>query len=266
MSMNKIPSSFSVISLFVLFLVLITPLQDLIAQRNWIFLKTKAMAYSVSDVSERELKRRANHLPQHLLIDEYDLPVSPVYIRKIEQTGAKVITVSRWLNAVSVEATSQQLQSIAQLPEVQKIQAVLISRKIIPVAEKELFLQKQGGGQPGTTDDPFYGTSKLQVASVNATPLHRASVTGNGVVIGMLDDGFNNHRTHFALRNITVLKEYDFVQRDSNTSRAYGEYQAQGNHGAATLSVIGGYAPGRLIGVAYGASYILAKTGTSKST
>jgi len=76
----------------------------------------------------------------------------------------------------------------------------------------------------------------------------------------MLDDGFNNHTTHPALKNIKVIAEYDFVQRDSNTSIAPGEYSSQGGHGGSTLSVIGGFDNGKLIGVAYGASFILAKT------
>jgi subtilisin family serine protease len=76
----------------------------------------------------------------------------------------------------------------------------------------------------------------------------------------MLDDGFNNHKTHPALKNIKVIAEYDFVQRDSNTSLAPGEYASQGAHGENTLSVIGGFVDGNLIGAAYGASFILAKT------
>ncbi|MEX2089926.1 MAG: S8 family serine peptidase, partial [Bacteroidota bacterium] len=116
-------------------------------------------------------------------------------------------------------------------------------------------LQKRGG-----TAVPEYGTSFVQLNSINVVEVHAKGITGQGVIIGMIDDGFSEHRVHTALRNINVLAEYDFIQRDENTMRAPGEYSGQGNHGAGTLSVVGGYEEGKLIGAAYGASFLLAKT------
>ena len=90
--------------------------------------------------------------------------------------------------------------------------------------------------------------------------MHNLGINGSGVVLGMLDDGFNNHTTHVALKNVHVIAEYDFVQHDNNTSLAPGEYVEQGIHGAGTLSSIAGFDAGTLIGGAYGVSVILAKT------
>ena len=93
-----------------------------------------------------------------------------------------------------------------------------------------------------------YGASLTQLENIHVPIVHAHGVTGAGVIIGMLDDGFNQHAVHPALKNIKVLAEYDFVQRDSNTSRSPGEYITQGNHGAGTLSTVGGYQNGQLIG------------------
>ncbi|HOV99308.1 MAG TPA: S8 family serine peptidase [Bacteroidota bacterium] len=244
-----------------LLLLLISNTSLLDAQKKWIFLQGgKSVSQTTAqelEISKRALERRAKTLPSDKLIDEYDIPVSQDAIRMIEQTGAKVNAVSRWLNAVSVTATNEQMASIQSLPIVSKVRAVAKSRREPPDMQMVESLKRSDAYLP---EDSHYGDSRSQVASVNAIPLHQAGVTGKNAIIGMLDDGFNNHRTHAALKSIKVLGEYDFVQDDSSTSLAYGEYGKQGMHGAATLSVLGGYAEGKLIGVAYGASFYLAKT------
>jgi len=257
--MKSFLSSNYFLLMLLLFLISDTSLLD--AQKKWIFLQGgKSFSQTTAielGISKRALERRAKTLPPDKLIDEYDIPVSQDAIRMIEQTGAKVHAVSRWLNAVSVTATDEQMASIQSLPIVSKVRAVTKSRREPPDLQIMESLNRSDVNSP---EDPHYGDSKSQVASVNAIPLHQAGVTGKNTIIGMLDDGFNNHRTHDALKSIKVLGEYDFVQDDSSTSLAYGEYGEQGMHGAATLSALGGYAEGRLIGVAYGALFYLAKT------
>jgi len=61
-----------------------------------------------------------------------------------------------------------------------------------------------------------------------------------------------------AMQNIDILITYDFVNSDSIVADE-GDMGSD-NHGSYTLSTIAGYAPGDLIGPAYGATYILAKT------
>jgi hypothetical protein len=76
----------------------------------------------------------------------------------------------------------------------------------------------------------------------------------------MLDDGFNNYRTHAALKNIKVIADSDFIHNISDVNRQPWENSSQGNHGAGTLSAVGGFDNGQMIGAAYGASFLLAKT------
>ena len=57
-----------------------------------------------------------------------------------------------------------------------------------------------------------------------------------------------------------MIAEYDFVQNDTNVDSA-GE-----DHGTATFSNVGGWAPGQLIGSAFGAHYLLAKTVCIRNT
>jgi subtilisin family serine protease len=207
-------------------------------------------------ITERALWRRSKVLPGRNLVDELDLPVNPSYIRELRAAGITVRSTSRWFNAVSAELTEEQQRVLSKLPYVASIAPVGIffrpQPNPAPVSQPLLKLSGSAGLD--------YGASLTQLSNINVVDVHSAGITGAGVIIGMLDDGFNQRKVHPALKNIKVIAEYDFVQRDSNTSRAPGEYLSQGNHGAGTLSVIGGNASGNLIGAAYGASFILGKT------
>ncbi len=242
-------------------------LQELSAQssepaRQWLFLRERdhsTLSPSALGISERALRRRAKVLPNNKLVDAYDLPPSPSLIQQIQSSGAKVHSVSRWLNAVSVEATPEQLRTIQAISSVKAIQPVGVLKRRRPIEEPKLRINSSFPLEPqsGSND---YGPSLLQLKNIRVNDVHALRITGAGVIVGMIDDGFNNHRTHPALRNINVIAEYDFIQRDSSTSRRPDENPAQGNHGAYTLSALAGYDPGKLIGAAYGVSVILAKT------
>ena len=62
------------------------------------------------------------------------------------------------------------------------------------------------------------------------------------------------------LREIDVIAEYDFVDDDPDTSNQPGDPSSQHDHGTKILGTIGSYYPGELVGGAFDASFILAKT------
>ncbi|MBI3789141.1 MAG: S8 family serine peptidase, partial [Ignavibacteriales bacterium] len=255
--------------LVLLSIVVIEPLlsQETSTQKFWVTFRDRGaatqQALSKSNaaelgISERALWRRAKALPPDKLVDELDLPVDGSYIAQLCAMGAKIHATSRWFNAVSVVLPPEQRSAVESLPFVSAVEPVKVSvkKEPEPSQQMELLPRLKYSGTSGID----YGPSLTQLTSIKVVDVHNRGVTGAGVIIGMIDDGFNQHKTHPALKNIKVIAEYDFVQRDSNTSRAPGEYIIQGNHGAATLSTIGGFENGQLIGAAYGASFILAKT------
>jgi serine protease AprX len=211
------------------------------------------------DVSERALTRRSKTLPPDRLIDELDYPVSPSALEQIQNTGVKIRTVSRWFNAVSVEATPQQLHALITLPIVAATESVALLKRLVPppatigVAAPALPKSSNIAGLD-------YGSSATQLSNMKAVNLHALGVNGSGVLIGMLDDGFNYHHTHTALKNVHVEAEYDFIHNIPDVDHQSWEPVSQGAHGTNTLSVIGGFDSGQLIGAAYGASFLLAKT------
>ena len=234
-------------------------------QRFWITFRDRGeqVERSFSDprslgITERALWRRSKVLPARKLVDELDLPVNPTYIRQLNAAGVVLRSTSRWFNAVSAELTGEQLVALRELSCVASLEPVRVffrqqPEMVSPPAPRPLA--KLSGS---TAID--YGLSLTQLSNISVVGVHSAGVTGTGVIVGMLDNGFNQHAVHPVLKNINVIAEYDFVQRDSNTSRAPGEYSTQGNHGAGTLSVIGGFENGKLVGAAFGASFILGKT------
>ena len=109
----------------------------------------------------------------------------------------------------------------------------------------------------GNLIDLDYGDSLDQLTRIGIPPVHRMGYDGTGVVIAVLDSGFNTQ--HESLRDLNVVAAYDFVFNDTNVVDEPGERDAS-NHGTATWSNIGGKKPGQLYGGAYGASFILCKT------
>jgi serine protease AprX len=235
------------------------------SQRYWITLSDRGPHVELSKVSaqalgisDHALWRRAKVLPADKLIDELDLPVNQVYLDQLLALGIKIRSTSRWFNAVSAELTPIQQSKVSSLPFVVSIGPVAVFSRHEPQISTSTTTQSLS--KQATTADLNYGNSFTQLSNINVIAVHNLNINGAGVIIGMLDDGFNNRKIHPALKNIKVIGDSDFVQKDGNTSIAPGEFAGQGDHGASTLSTIGGFDSGNLIGPAYGATFILAKT------
>jgi len=234
--------------------------------RSWIFLKDKGVEVArlqgidpgTLGISERALKRRAKVLPADRLLDSRDLPVAPEYLGQLRAMGFKVHATSRWLNAVSVEATPAQIAGLSELSFVQSIEIVGRAQKPQPAILPLPFANELSKRERTTGID--YGTSITQLQSIKVPEVHNLGINGAGVLVGMIDDGFNSRKTHSALKNIRVLAEYDWIQADSTTSSQAGDAAGQGDHGCYTLSALAGFSNGNLVGPAFGATLILAKS------
>jgi len=233
-------------------------------QAVWVFFKDKgvhgtaAQARAVEEARQaltaRALARRAKTRGQDN-VDLLDVPVHAGYVQALLETGARMRAQSRWLNAVSVEASSPEIEAIRGLPFVARVQPVAAARRepieVIPV---------DTGGTDGSLSPRAlnYGDCASQILPIQVNLLHDGGFTGNGVLICMLDTGFL--RTHEALLPVNVLAERDFINDDNVTSNQAGDDPEQHNHGSYCLSLIGGFHSGDLIGPAFDADYILGKT------
>ncbi len=227
----------------------------------WVYFRDKGL-YShqktkepEKDLRPRSIERRLRHgLTSRM--DEHDLPVHKPYIEIVKQFVTRVRHTSRWLNAVSVEAKALELERIAKFHFVQKVDKVLVYtyREPAPkfrVQPDEIPLEAKAH----VLD---YGPSFNQNAQLNVPLLHDLGYSGKGILICVLDSGFNN-LTHRALDHLDIVATWDFVNGDPNVFDENGQ-MGNGNHGTRTLGTIAGFEPGELVGPAFGASFILGKT------
>jgi len=216
-----------------------------------------------SVVSERSLKRRAKVLPQNHLIDFTDIPVNSDYVKKLRKLGIKIKHKSKWLNAVSCYVTKSDLNKLENLRIIKKITEVKkYKKRKIPQPVK-----KQNTGQisalTSTAAHTYnYGSSLTQNQVINTVAVHDQGYSGKGILICLMDAGFD-HLNHEALKNINIIAAWDFVNNDPDVENGSG--QGEGSHGTSTLSLIGGFKEGQIIGTAFGADYLLAKTENTAS-
>lgn len=245
--------------------------------RYWIYFKDKG-EYKPGDVltpgsegynsaksglTEKALWRRSKVLAPEMLVNYNDIPVKQEYIDGVVKLGLTPHAVSKWFNAVSIKVKKEKLDEIKKLPFVEKIEGVgyLEFVKITPGTK---IINEQNRYYPAKTKYD-YGYSYWQNEQINVPKLHNYGVTGYGVTVGMCDDGFN-WRQHEALMTRNVKDEYDWIFKDDSVqyqtqpNQMPGDSYDQDGHGTATMSTLGGYFPGQLIGPAFDVEFYLSKT------
>lgn len=249
--------------------------------RVWVFFTDKGFRDEATFRSKKEsferhldphaLKRRLKVRPRNDVVSFLDLPVEPKYITELKARGAKILTETEWLNGVCIEATGQTILSFEGLPFVREMKPEAVDHRPNEAVAQRTW-EKAGTLSPEALD---YGPSDLQLRQVNVTGLHQVGYTGAGVRLAILDTGFD--RWHETLKRVRVFKEWDFMYWDDSTSfdpeqdTVWGDptskdIRTQTQHGTAMLSILGGFSYGRLIGSAFGADFLLAKTERNKSS
>ncbi len=218
----------------------------------------------LSVVSEKSLKRRAKVLGEDASLTIKDIPVNPAYLEQVKSLGLKIKWPSKWLNAVSGTLAKSQLEELEALPFVKKLDVVYKLKKgYQPETDQNAVKQILSKmTQPGGIHSFDYGESYAQLQQINVPAVHDMGYTGQGVTVCLMDAGFSR-LSHTAFDSMDIIAAWDFVNNDPNVGNQSDS--GDGSHGTETLSTIGGYAPGHLIGPAFNASYILAKTENTES-
>lgn len=205
----------------------------------------------LNEFSDKAIERRRKVLGD-AIFSYGDYPIYGPYINQLKEIGIKIIHKLRWFNAVSCYLTDEQKLVLEQLPFVEKVEKV----KSFKFREIEIdFLYNQFNQNFSNN----YGPSFNQLNLSEIPEVHSKGITGENVIIGLLDSGFR-WKSHEAIENTKVIAEYDFVFGDSITANQPGDISAQDVHGTMILSIIAGKKDGQLYGVSYNSKYILAKT------
>lgn len=212
--------------------------------------------YSISNphafLSAKSIQRRIN---QGIPIDYTDLPVTPSYVNQIEGLpGVTVLHRIKWLNGVIIQTTNPTALTVIQsYTYVQSIQPLNYSLKKITLDS----IKPAFSSYPTKTHSYNYGSSYNQIHQLNLECLHNAGYKGDGIIIAVVDDGFNNVNNNPVFDSLIqqgrLLGTRDFVTRDTMVFE--DDY-----HGAYVLSTMAALSNGNLIGAAPKAYYWLLRT------
>ncbi|MDX1462848.1 MAG: S8 family serine peptidase [Marinirhabdus sp.] len=217
-----------------------------------------ALSNPISILTQEALDRKAMH---NIPIDERDVPVTETYISQIKsQPGITVYAKSKWLNAVYVRGSEQNINDLAD--NLNFVSGVEFADKSL---NRQPFLENRN------TTDKFaienepsrivydYGAAANQTEMIAADYLHEQDFTGEGMIIAVLDSGFPGITTNPAFSEVVsegrLLGTYDFAERQINVD-------GTGSHGTRTFSDIGAYLDGaqKFVGTAPDASFYLFRT------
>ncbi|MBQ7635275.1 MAG: S8 family serine peptidase [Bacteroidaceae bacterium] len=194
-------------------------------------------------LSQKALDRRAKF---GISVDEYDLPVSKKYLRKLTQAGFPIHCVSKWNNtAVVSSAREDAAEALLALPFVDSVVHVYTAPDSIRV-----ITDRDRVTDRNLSEENRYGGAYRQAEMIGVPRMHAYGFNGQGVTIAVIDGGFHNADRIAGLDNVTVLGTRNFV----NPGR---DVYLEGEHGMMVLSCIASNKPGIQIGTAPGAQFYL---------
>lgn len=243
-------------------------------QQFIVHLKDKSGSPFSIDKPEAFLSPRAIERRKRLgiPINNEDIPVNNHYKNQIAQLpGVHVLYTSRWFNTVTINMDTMQTKTsdLLSLPFVASFehigrtpasgekdttgltgQAEILDEKI-----KNLKLSYINNRDLNLNE--YYGAGLEQIQMLSGHVVHQAGYKGKGVLIAVLDVGFQNVNKLPAfdslMLNHKIISYTDFVNFD-------GSVWEDGSHGTNALSCIAGNIPGIFVGTAPDANFVLVRT------
>lgn len=214
------------------------------------FLVTKPLEF----LSQRSVNRRQK---QNITLKTRDLPVNPSYISEIKKTGAKVWYTSRWMNAALIQTSEANLQTVLKLPFVKGLE---VNGTVDNPDSRSA--RKVSKYQTHENKSLNYGKAKIQNEMIGVNIMHDLGYRGEGMMICILDAGFNNVDQIPAFKALfdenRIVGTYDFVKKETSV------YEDDG-HGTSVLSCMGASLEGSMIGTAPKASFLLLRSEDASS-
>jgi hypothetical protein len=199
----------------------------------------------------------------HPLVDYRDLPVNPAYVAELAARGFAPCGASRWFNQVAVRAPAARLTAAAELSCVSRLEPVdRMTRSTEPGTARPIPRPAPGAA---SATKIVYGLTQTQLAQLNVPSLHDSGYTGAGILICVLDNGFNYFDKHEALRDqpIPPERQRDFLRGLStvqDTDLTDPNDAGGMEHGTWVLGVMAGRKFGTYVGAAFDAEYALGRT------
>ena len=219
---------------------------------------SQAVFQYVQYLSPKSIERRKKAMGEDSFINYDDVPVYKSYTQQIMQLGIKTDKTLNWFNAVSCFLDNDEYRQVKALPFVDKIEPVrLLGVKKEDTGVFDISLLFASPKDVLTNYLFEYGESLTQNLLSDVPKVHDAGFDGAGVIIGLLDSGFE--LTSQALAHVKILAQHDFIFNDDVTSNQISDAMDQHTHGTAVLSIMAGFDAGNMIGPAFNADILLAK-------
>ena len=237
-------------------------------QAYWVFLTDKQGTtfdpYSYFDAKAIERYQQCG-------ADLYDItnyPVSTAYEQGVSALATEEIGASRWMNALGIMATPDQIAAIEALPYVKRVQMLEGTGMQISVySDYSEYSENSELTLPGLSDyATVSGPLEAQLVRMGGKAFRDKGIDGKGVRIAVFDGGFPQVNTHKAFKHLRdnhqIIKTWNFPNKKENV---YG----WNSHGTMTLSCIAGrmydldqdgHEYSRDLGLATGAEFLLART------
>ncbi len=215
-------------------------------ERYWVFFTDKN-GVSFEPYSYFDSKTIHKRLKLGIPLFEYtDLPVREDYIQAIQQISGEIHLISRWLNAVSINAGKNNLEKFESCPFVEKILPV----SMVAIKTKSKPFKKE-------ISFSLDYLRKKQLDAMGISFFEEAGLDGKGVRIAIFDGGFPGVDkspvfTHL-FENNQIVATWDFVK---NREFVY----AYNSHGTSVLTCIAGKLGDKKFGMAINAEFLLART------
>ncbi|MBK6628051.1 MAG: S8 family serine peptidase [Flavobacteriales bacterium] len=202
----------------------------------------------------RAVERRVR---QGIPLDSLDLPVDPAFVFALQQAGdLQVLGTSRWQNSATIRSTDTlALDTLDRLPFVRAIRCMHDGRPR-PARDGAKYPAVMKNSVDAV-DESTYGQGFRQLSMLNGHLLHRAGATGRGMVLGVLDSGFDGVDE---LPAFAALRDRQGIVLAADLVQADGDVYDDHWHGRSVLSVIAGDLPGRFLGVAPEVDVALVRT------
>ncbi len=215
-------------------------------------------------LSERSLQRR---IKQGISLVQADLPVSAYYTDSLERMNIKVLNTSRWFNSATVLCTEDDIERLKGVDFIKQTATIRSESVKDTTVDKEydlgtlfsfLFPKKEQTSKAlYAAPAEYYGKAADQIGMMNGQVLHNRGFRGKGMLIAIIDGGFYR---------VNELSGFDSLRQDGrllgvkNFTTDNDGLWGENNHGTNVFSIIASNLPGRMIGSAPDATYVLLRS------